>query len=132
MASVDQGISIEFRPLTKVVAANGVPGNPPSSHGVGGLPKFDGSIAPNDYTPGRDLGVSTDLRAPNSGLNQIARITYYLMRAYESGGSCSGLIPRIWIVQNAPDTTGVLYLGARCSPTPGTFSNFCILAKWTQ
>jgi hypothetical protein len=45
-------------------------------------------------------------------------VTYYKMRARDI--DCGTLTYRTWIVTGAPDSTGVLYSGARCGVSPLT------------
>lgn len=57
--------------------------------------------------------------------------THFLMQAYESGGSCSGNVERVWLATgSSPDLTAAQYTGPRCTPTPGTFSNFSVIFSW--
>jgi hypothetical protein len=54
-------------------------------------------------------------------------VTYYRMRAFESGGGCGSPTPRYWSVPNTPDTLGTLYPGPFCSPA-GTLTDIIIIA----
>lgn len=129
--SQDQGITLAFIPVESLVSpASGLLGNPPSGVGQAVYTAILASY-PNDFTPGGDRGVSFNTAlAPIPVTTSSTPTTYYLMRAYESGGSCSGTFIRTWVVVNAPDLTGAYYTGARCYPTPGTLSNFQVLAVW--
>lgn len=119
MASVDRGnVNIFFR--VEVQQTPALQNTPTSSGG-----SFIYAI---NNTPGNDqldqrFGVwyETIVRPPP---------THWLMQAYEAGGSCSGNVARTWISVGGPDLTGAQYTGARCSPTPGTFSNYSILKAW--
>jgi hypothetical protein len=128
--SQDQGLSIGLTPEESLISpAMGLPGNPPSSYSISVFNAVSAAY-PNDFNQGRDWGSTFNTISQNLPTAISTPTTYYLMRAYESGGSCSGNVPRTWVVINAPDLTGAYYTGARCSPTPGTLSNFHVLAVW--
>jgi len=127
----DFGGTLALLPAELLVSpASGLVGNPPAGVGQAVYTAILASY-PNDFTPGGDRGVSFNTAlAPIPVTTSSTPTTYYLMRAYESGGSCSGTFIRTWVVVNAPDLTGAYYTGARCYPTPGTLSNFQVLAVW--
>jgi len=124
MASVDQGPGIimgaseaRMTPASpQPNAANG--GAPATTHGWYSEPAF-GLLVQGVDLPGVIIGGSSSLP---TGLRN------WIMQAYESGGSCTGKVRRTWTsVSAGPDLSASQYSGSRCSPTPGTFSDFSFL-----
>lgn len=110
-SSVDLG-------LAQAVAANVVVGGTVGTLGSGTI------SAPSNTASGTNGSSTLITVGGNTGPQN------FLMQAYESGGSCTGKVQRIWLATGGADLTGSQYTGTRCSPTPGTFSNFSILASW--
>lgn len=79
-----------------------------------------------------DRGNTDEISQVPPNLPDSGTTLKFLMRAIESGGSCVGNQIRYWVATDEPDTDGSQYTGTRCSPTPGTFSNFTILSRWTE
>jgi len=142
MASVDRGAVTQFiHAESKITPAspeadttNG--GAPATAHGWYGYPGIS-AVTPGTLEHGYDLGqVARSTSASASGAAgsttlPSGTVKSFLMRAYETGGSCVGKVPRYWVVTTNPDTTASQYSGTRCSPTPGTLGDIQVIAVWT-